>query len=185
MATIPTPVGVTDGVVAHGATLDVGLVDCPTFLLSRPYCNVQIASAVLVSTGTQTLVSWNSEVEDNDGMHDSGINPSRITCKTPGVYLFNVGASWSGSAASPTDREIMLRLNSGGSPTSGTLLQIVDQTSSSSVPTNDNLTPNLSWMFRFANVGDYIETFVLQEAGVARNLQSGSSTYFQALWQLQ
>lgn len=183
MATIPIPVTWVDGTVVHGSDLNGQVRDPLTFFLARPYCNVFIAASQSVVNATPTLVSWGGEIEDNDNMHSTGTNPSRIICQTPGVFALNVGVSWAKVGSSSTAREVNLRLNSGGSSSGGTSLLTVDDTSSSSVPVQDNNTPKVVFLYRFANIGDYIETFVQQVSGSTINMVSFS--YFQAMWQIQ
>ena len=58
------------------------------FLIDPPACSVFNSAAVSVTTGTTfTIMNANSENFDNDGMHSTVSNTSRITAQTAGRYL--------------------------------------------------------------------------------------------------
>jgi microcystin-dependent protein len=52
------------------------------------------------------VIPWDIEEADNDGMHDNVTQNTRITIRTPGVYLFNWDISLSEGAGSTNSRRI-------------------------------------------------------------------------------
>lgn len=58
------------------------------FLIDPPSCSVYASSAQVVSTGlTGEALTANSENYDNDSMHSTSSNTSRVTFQTAGRYL--------------------------------------------------------------------------------------------------
>jgi len=55
-----------------------------------PACRVYNGAQINFSTANAwtTITGWDSEQFDTDNMHDPATNPSRITVRTPGLYLF-------------------------------------------------------------------------------------------------
>lgn len=49
-------------------------------------CRVTHSVTQSVASGTFTTLDFNSEVFDNNAMHDIGVNNSRITINVPGIY---------------------------------------------------------------------------------------------------
>lgn len=183
MATIPTPVGVTDGVVAHDTTLNVGLLNIPTFLYARPYCQLWMNATVSLTSGTLVLIPWDTEAEDNDNMHSTITNPSRIICQTPGLYTITVSAGITSSATG--GRFIMLRLNSAGSSGGGT--QIATLAVPATAAGGANINGQVTLKYRFVNVGDYIEIFFEQNSAGTLTTVGGAqySTNVTAIWEIQ
>lgn len=94
--------GAEGGKLDHGAALDgLGDDDHTQYIQKAtvtPMCSTNLANDQVIPNDTATIVDWDSEDVDTDGMHDNGANPSRITCKTAGKYLFVVDASWDANA---------------------------------------------------------------------------------------
>lgn len=52
-----------------------------------PACRAYRSSTQAVANASYVSASLTSESFDNDGMHDTATNPSRITANTPGLYI--------------------------------------------------------------------------------------------------
>ena len=61
--------------------------DNDEFLIDPPVCSVKATVAQSIATGTTTVLVAGTEVFDNDGMHSTVSNTSRITIQTDGRYL--------------------------------------------------------------------------------------------------
>jgi hypothetical protein len=180
MAVIPVYTTAVAGTVLAASYLNSQVRDAGNFFLAKPYCNIFNSAGVTVGATTLVLVPWDTELEDNDNMHSTSTNPSRVIFQTTGVVLLSVGTAW--VSASASNKRILLRLNSGGSSAGGTPLHAVDAPSPTSIGAN---TPTMSWCYRAVNVGDYVETFV--ESSVAINTStvvSPPSTFYQSLWEI-
>lgn len=57
------------------------------FLINPPACSVFKAASVSVANNTLTQLVADSEIFDNDSMHSTSVNTSRITAQTAGRYL--------------------------------------------------------------------------------------------------
>lgn len=68
-------------------------------------------SAIVISTGTQTILPFNTEVFDDNDLHDTVTNNSRLTAVVAGRYFISAGISWGG--VSTGNREIHIKLNGG------------------------------------------------------------------------
>jgi hypothetical protein len=128
-----------------------------TALGTRAYHN----AAQAVATATWTSLALNSELFDNDTIHDLVTNNSRLTCKTAGVYVITGTVSIAASAAG-TLRGIRIFLN-GVTPLDTVLLPLV---------VNTSLIINVSGIYNLA-LNDYVELQMYQDTGGALN----------ALWQ--
>ncbi len=62
-----------------------------------------------IPNNTTTVLTWDLETYDTDGMHDNVVNNSRITIQTPGKYLVWANADFLSNATGV--REISLFLN--------------------------------------------------------------------------
>ena len=64
-----------------------------------PSCRLTRSSDQAILTATVTFFPFNSELWDNDSMHDNSTNPERATAKTPGVYHVSAGIHWPDNTA--------------------------------------------------------------------------------------
>jgi hypothetical protein len=164
------------------AQMNANIRDAGNFMLTAPYCNVFRSAALSPANNTLTLVSWDAETEDNDAMHSTGTNPSRIICQTPGVFGIAAAVSWV-TAASLTARRISVRLNAAGASAGGTLVLIKDDVNTGSTFSVDQSVPLLFYNYRMVNIGDYLEMFIEQESGGTLAITPGANcTYFQMKW---
>lgn len=81
--TILTP---DPGDVLTAAWCDVVRSDLE-FLIDPPACSIYNSAAQSVANNTATVLTANSERYDNDSMHSTSSNTSRITIQTAGRYL--------------------------------------------------------------------------------------------------
>lgn len=68
------------------------------FLVDPPACDVFNSSAVSVNNATETVLAANSERFDNNGMHSTVTNNSRITIQTAGRYDVTAAVGFAGDA---------------------------------------------------------------------------------------
>lgn len=181
MATIPVFTSFTSGTVVTATQLNTQIVQAGNFDLARPYCNAYNSAGVSTATGVFTLVPFDSELEDNDGMHSVGSNTSRMTCVTPGLFSLSACSSW--PTGTTGERGLQLRLNAAGSNSGGTLLTT---RSAAPQPSTGNYNfPELNIFYRYNNVGDYLELFVRQQSGGTVTTATGSyNLYLSALWEI-
>lgn len=179
---IPSYVTWVAGTVVTAAALNSQVRDAGNFNIGRPYCSVYNNAGLATATGVSILLPFDSEVEDNDNMHSTVTNPSRITFNTAGVYMILPRLSLPSSANG--GRQINLRLNAAGNVAGGTSLIIMQGQQGSSGIAAFGI-PAQAWLYRAANVGDYIEMNIQQTSGGAQTTTTGQwNTAIQALWEL-
>jgi hypothetical protein len=83
----------------------------PSVTYRPPMCRVKQTSGASISDATNTILAFNAEDFDTDGMHDNATNNSRITINTAGVYL--VIASVRYTAGISDDTRISILKNGG------------------------------------------------------------------------
>jgi hypothetical protein len=106
--------------------------------------------ALSITSGPNTALSFDTEVYDTDDSHSTSVNPSRLVCKTAGVYRV-FGAFWWADTPAQA-RQVWFVKN--GDAANNTFA-----TSQSSVRAN-----TLSGEVALA-AGDYVEMFVQQSSG--------------------
>jgi len=74
--------------VVTAANMNTHLRDNMSFVASPPQCSVKGATSQSVATSTHTVMAAATENFDNDTMHSTVTNTSRITATTAGRYLF-------------------------------------------------------------------------------------------------
>lgn len=160
MATLPVQRTWTVGLDVDAAMLNDDVRDAVNFFLNAPTCRVYNSAAITgIATSTRTALTFNSERYDNDGIHSTATNTSRLTCVTAGVYdIFGVadlGANATGI------RQIEIRLNG------STLLAVAGTPGNAS-----NVPLSISTKYKLA-VGDYVELTIFHTAGT--NLDVGAN----------
>lgn len=85
------------GSVAPAAWGD-GLRDNQEFFIDPPGCSVFDGTGQTLSNASAAALACGSETFDNDAMHSTVTNPSRITAQTPGRFLFLVTVEFGTSA---------------------------------------------------------------------------------------
>lgn len=128
-----------------------------------PACRVtRTAVQSIPDAGTPTAVEFTSERFDNDTMHDTSTNNTRITFTSAGIYVVGFHGMFAG-AADYNRAFCIIRLNG--------VTELCRSTPyASSVSTTPQL--DVSTMDSFV-AGDYVEALVFQDntANVARNLE--------------
>ena len=121
-----------------------------------------------IPVSTLTALTFETETFDVGGMHDSDINPSRITIPPngDGVYIVGANVHWN-AMAGLSSRSVGIRLNS-GNLISDTLLHVTG------VGAFDfNMLTSCSWNFV---AGDFIEVVVFQDTISAVDISSDADT---------
>ena len=126
------------------------------------------SAAISISTATWTLVTYDSERFDTDGIHSTSSNTSRLTASVAGHYII----SWTGQFATNATgiRGAMIRLNSSGAAGSGVPIASVLHDASSAASTNLTVTTVYDM-----GAGDHVEAFVYQSSGGNLDLQAATA----------
>jgi hypothetical protein len=87
MGTVPTPLDwiAADGTFITAAIGQAGVGDVLDFLLNPPAAQVRRTTAQSIPNGTPTLITFDTEDVDTDGLHTA--SGSKLTIATPGTYL--------------------------------------------------------------------------------------------------
>lgn len=178
------------GEVANAAELNANIRDPLQFFLNRPYLFLTNTANVSIPASASTLLSWNTELADTDGMHNTLSNPARVTVVTPGLYDIEVLLLFAGTATTDsTSRAVQIRLNAGGSSTGGTRITDNRSTSATSAITGQTDTIESTVQvsaYQFLNIGDTVEFFAFQDTAGALNLLCQASgdmwTYATMRW---
>lgn len=119
------------------------------FVGTRVYNSANIT----LTTGVVTLMTYNSERWDNDGIHSTSVNTGRLTCQTDGYYLIDGHLRW--ATNSTGQRTLNIKLNG----TTFIASASFDATAGS-LPTSIGATT-----LYYLVVGDYVEMFAFQNSG--------------------
>lgn len=160
MATIPSEITWVSGQVVTAAQLNSNLRDAVNFLINLPVVELQQTVAQSIPNSAFTAITWNSEQVNNDGMHSTSTNPSRITAVTTGRYLIASTVAYSSNTTGRrlTGYFINGSQLAGGQYEIGTLIG------------GGNDTPITARTRQiFLNVNDYVEVQTLQTSGGALN----------------
>ena len=164
MATVPT---YTDGTTPHSADL--------AWYQTTPRVRVYNSTGPSLTTATNTLLTWDSEEVNNDTMHSTVTNTSRLVATTAGRYLVSAMVNFSGNTTGI--RSLAIRKNAAGSFSGGTALpQPIGAGSSTATMVDCTFTT-------FLNATDYLEVWAYQNAGGALSLIAGPwNTCFEMVW---
>lgn len=130
---------------------------------SHPSARVYHSVSQSIPNATVTVLAFNSERFDTDGIHDTVTNNSRLTCKTAGKYLIIGNIHFAANATGA--RAIHIRLN-------GATFIANDGRASASATDVNVLT--ISTLYQL-NAGDYVELTVWQNSGGALNVLSSAN----------
>lgn len=64
---------------------------------TMPAARVFHSTTQSIAHDTPTVLTFNSERFDNNAIHDTGVNPSRLTCQVAGVYQIVANVVWAPS----------------------------------------------------------------------------------------
>jgi hypothetical protein len=126
------------------------------------YCRVYHNAAQSIPDNALTILAFNSEREDTDGVHSTVTNNSRLT---PPVGVYVVAASIRFANNATGYRGVFLKVNGATYISVGTVAAVNGNTT-------DVLT--LSPPYRF-NGTDYVEVEVIQNSGGALNVATGAN----------
>ena len=174
MATVPTPLDPAPGDINSATKFDAGVRDALAWTLTnRPMVHAYDGVGVSMASGTDTLLLLNSEVFDNDNMHSTTVNTSRITFNTAGMYDIRIIVVM--ASATYTTLNLNTRVNSAESNTGGTGLGSFLQ--------NAGRFAQVHFFYRFS-AGDHLQTWVNQASGGGAQLTAPGAlrTCTQALW---
>jgi hypothetical protein len=130
--------------------------------LSVPGCRIYNSTNQSLNNNTEVTLAFNSEVYDNDNMHDTVTNNSRIYIQTSGKYLIIGLGNWAQNTTG--DREIQIRRN--GSNISK---------DSRRVCSNGWLCQSVCTLYDLS-AGDYLEMVAYQNSGNALSIWNGNQT---------
>jgi hypothetical protein len=122
------------------------------FLIDPPACSVFNSAAQSLVDGVATVLNANSENFDNNAMHSTVTNNSRITIQTAGRYLLLARVDFAGNASGV--REIRFNLN-------GSLLAV----GFTGAPAGTAVTRSVPSISAVASVSDYFEIVGNQTSG--------------------
>ena len=128
-----------------------------------PAARVYNSAAISIPDNTNTALTFNSERYDNDSIHSTSSNTSRLTATTAGVYQITGHVGF--QAGTTGRRQINLRVNG------STYIAIQDLPGT--VPSSE-VYLSVSADYKL-DAGDYVELVAYQNDGSARNvLASGN-----------
>ncbi|MDW8072272.1 MAG: hypothetical protein RMK79_12485 [Anaerolineae bacterium] len=125
---------------------------------ARVYHNANIA----LNSATITILPFNSERFDNDNIHDTTTNTSRLTCQTPGVYLITGCVRFAANATG--QRQIHILLNG------STIIALTRANAAASGETDLTITTIYSLA-----AGNYVELAAWHNSGAALNVVYASA----------
>ena len=167
-----TPRTWVSGETPTAAQFNAHVRDNLNFLYGAPACRVYHNAAQAIATATSTAVACNSERFDNDTMHSTVTNNSRITFTTAGRYLVVVNIEFAANATGYRHCQIAYY---GVAVIAAEILPIVDSTATTVL--------NVAAIYSFAAAGQAV-CDVIQTSGGNLNVNSTSnySPEFMAHW---
>jgi hypothetical protein len=144
--------GVTAGTGLSGGGTSGAVTLSVLSSAARVYNN----AALSVGSGATAVLTFNSEIYDNDSIHSTSSNTSRLVVQDDGTYLIVGNVEWD-SNTSGTLRTLGIRL--GGSTT-------IANTANAPAAT---LRQNVSAVYSLT-AGQYVELTVYQDSGANRNI---------------
>lgn len=146
--------GGTPTSAARLGVIEQGIYDAHRMPCARVFNNAALATV----SGTNLILTFNSERFDTDTIHDTVTNNSRLTCKTAGVYQISASVDWAANATG--QRHVDLLLNA------TTMIAAVEaDAAAGGRPTSQVVTA----LYSLA-VNDYVEVRVLQNSTVGLNI---------------
>jgi hypothetical protein len=131
-------------------------------LAYTPYALINRLATQSLTTGVGAALSWDTETADNDAIHDPSVNPTRLTCRTPGTYQINAEITFAANATG--NRYLQLDHRDSGGVGQRAITPIHRQKALGVV--TDIVHMAVSCKMRY---GDYIEILAQQDSGGALN----------------
>lgn len=122
--------------------------------VTKQLCKVTNSANLPIPASTVTVLTFDTEIEDNDNIHSVASNTSRLTCTADGTYLIGGGVIWAASATGI--RVLRIRKN-------GTDFLIGSNAGGNTEEQNISIIENLV-------AGDYIEMTAYQTTTGALNI---------------
>lgn len=116
-----------------------------------------------------TELAFNSEVFDNDGIHNNSVNNERLICQTDGVYIIGANVDWAPNA---NDRRVILIYLDGA-----TLIGSVNMPTLGAVPSCRQSIVTVYPMV----AGQYVSVSVYQNTGGALNI-TATTAFSPSFW---
>lgn len=125
------------------------------------------------SANTYTKIQFNAETFDTANCFDSTTN-YRFTPTTAGYYQINLGITWSGVNATT--------VKAGAIYKNGSIYAVITSSAGSGTP-GASAAANGGDLVYLNGSTDYVEGYIYDSDGVARNVLNGSSdSYFSGVW---
>lgn len=152
---------------AAQATILEGTGSVTTAWIKSAGARVTHGSAQSITNNTVTTLAFDTEISDNDVIHDNATNNSRLTAKTAGTYLIIGNVRW--DANTTGTRVCEIRING------GTIIA-----ENYAAPTPSSVMSHVVATIYEMAVNDYVELRVTQFSGGALNVAvvSASSPLF-------
>jgi hypothetical protein len=125
-----------------------------SFLYAPPAARVYSVASISVSSNNSLALPFDNERYDTDNIHDTGTNPSRLTCQSPGKYLIIGQAAFESNTTSY--RRLKVRLNGATIIAQETVAPVNGAATEMTVATIYELAAN-----------DYVELLAYQNSGGA------------------
>jgi hypothetical protein len=143
---------------AGGGEIQNGSLGAEEFASSIPAARVTHSLGQAISDATYTVLPFNQEYYDTEGMHDNATNNSRLIAPVAGVYELSASVEWDAPAG--VDRLLLIKNRGNGGPVNGIWLAS-DQ---------DELPGGYHWGHTISAVvrlqaGDYVELVVRLNTG--------------------
>lgn len=174
MTNAPVPVPRTFNVAEFETAAYLNSVrDALNFLLNVPICNATQSTTQTLSTGVWTALSLDSTVVDSYGGHSNTTNNSRYTAQVAGWHLVSGAACIASNATSWRG----IRSEKNAATVTGAATEVA---AASGSPTTI-ATPS---SIIFLNVGDYVESYGLQNSGgnLSTNVNSDADCALTVVW---
>jgi hypothetical protein len=168
VATLPAPHTWTAGDDATSTNLQ-SLTSAINFLTNPPRCKAYAGAAQTLTTAVAAAVAFNQEEIDNDAMHSTVTNNSRLTVVTAGRYRVRGQVTFVSNSTSYRTADLRA---------TGTLFAA--QAVQAANGTATKLQVEGEWV---ASVGDYFELYATQASGGNLDTASGQyNTFLHAEW---
>jgi hypothetical protein len=152
-----TPASWSTNEVVTAAKMNTHVRDNISFLGSPPGCSVRAAGPQSVANATEVALTADTELFDNDTMHSTVSNTSRITATTAGRYLVCATVRFASNATGV--RAFGYRVNGGATQVMGA----VNGAAASDTSLSGSKTLNFA-------AADFVEVFASQASGGSLNV---------------
>lgn len=189
MATLPGPRTWATNDEPTASMFNADLRDAYGFFWNVPRVRVYKSTSQSLADDTATVLTWDSEVFDSDGMHEPTTHPTRLTVVTAGIYEITVHIEWqivSDGTDVNTDHRYagIFKNNNGGttwvsSACVGYDHQLQTNNDASGAPQTNHFS-----IFKECAANDYFEVLAehIANRSVTTHEITNSRTFFSMLW---